>query len=201
MLAEVVHEVREQSFGTLSMTARMRSNGFVFRSVAAGAGIVAGTMIVVGMLTSCIGASDNKPAGEAATVAAGRRCPVTVPRKRITVADQSFNYGNESLRVELWPHGKLVAGPLADGSLFAQVHPDGSIEAKLGWWRGVPGRLTVEGQMLNDPSKRLRVDVPEGYGDRGFQPSGLVFPADGCWRVVGSVGAAQLAFVVLVIKP
>jgi hypothetical protein len=31
----------------------------------------------------------------------------------------------------------------------------------------------------------------------GFQPTGLVFPTDGCWRVVGSAAGARLAFVVL----
>jgi hypothetical protein len=37
-----------------------------------------------------------------------------------------------------------------------------------------------------------------GYGSRGFQLSGLVFPIVGCWKVVGTLRRARLAFVVKV---
>ena len=46
----------------------------------------------------------------------------------------------------------------------------------------------------------IRAHVPAGYGPRGFQPTGLVFPTVGCWRVVGQVGDARLTFVVKVSK-
>ena len=39
-------------------------------------------------------------------------------------------------------------------------------------------------------------DVPGGYGDTGFQVSGLKFPTAGCWQVAGTVGGKTLTFVV-----
>jgi hypothetical protein len=76
--------------------------------------------------------------------------------------------------------------------------PDGSIVAKLGWWRAVEGRLSIAGQRLDAAAPPLRADVPAGYGSSGFQATGLTFPTPGCWRVIGSAGRASLTFVVLV---
>jgi hypothetical protein len=114
------------------------------------------------------------------------------------VSGEGFNHGNESLAVALWPHGTLVAGDLPDGSRYAEIKPDGSIEAKLGWWREVEGRLTIEGERLDARAAPLRADIPAGYGPSGFQATGLIFPTRGCWKVVGRVGRARLSFVVRV---
>jgi hypothetical protein len=115
-----------------------------------------------------------------------------------TAAPEQPNYGNSALRVALWPRGRLVAGPLPDGSSYAAINPDGSIEAKLAWWRTVAGQLSIEGERLDKQASPLGADIPDGYGDTGFQPTGLVFPTPGCWRVIGTVAEARLAFVVLV---
>jgi hypothetical protein len=79
-------------------------------------------------------------------------------------------------------------------------HGDRSIEAKLGWWRGEEGVLAVAGERLDAAAPPLRAHVPAGYGPSGFQPTGLTFPATGCWRVTGRVGHARLEFVVRVRK-
>jgi hypothetical protein len=76
----------------------------------------------------------------------------------------------------------------------------GSIYAKLGWWRGVRGKVSVGGRRLDAPAPPLRADVPAGYGPLGFQASGLTFPTVGCWRVTGSLGGARLSFVVRVVR-
>jgi hypothetical protein len=113
-----------------------------------------------------------------------------------------FNYGSDRLRAQLyWPRGLLKAGTLPDGGSMATIQADGSIYLKLGWWRGVRGRLVITGRRLDRPG-RLRADVPptESYGNRGFIPSGIVFPSTGCWRVVGALGPARLVFVVKVTK-
>jgi hypothetical protein len=128
---------------------------------------------------------------------AAQACPVTLPNRVAPHAD--FNYGNAKLRAQLnWADGVLRAGVLPDGGSVATVQPDGSIWAKLGWWRGVPGRLVIAGRRLDAPAPPLRADVPTGYGSTGFQATGLEFPTVGCWRVVGRQGSAKLVFVVRV---
>jgi hypothetical protein len=126
---------------------------------------------------------------------------VTLPGGPTPAGAEGFNYGNGALATSLWPKGRLVAGRLPDGGYYAEIDPDdGSIHAKLGWWRGRQGRLRIDGRRLGRPARRLRASVPSGYGLSGFQPSGVVFPTTGCWRVRGRVGDASLTFVVRVTK-
>ncbi len=81
-----------------------------------------------------------------------------------------------------WSDGVLRAGRLPGGGFDAVVAPDGSIYAKLGWWRGVAGRFRITGQRLDPPAPPLRVSLHvESYPTVGFIPSGLTFrrPAAG----------------------
>jgi hypothetical protein len=132
-------------------------------------------------------------------------CRVTVPNRTVRpgagFTAAGFNYGNAYLRAHLyWPRGVLVAGVLPNGGAMAIVNRDGSIRAKLGWWRGLPGRLTITGRRVDRRAPPLRADIPSGYGSRGFQPSGLTFSTIGCWQVVGKLGRARLSFLVKVAK-
>ena len=141
--------------------------------------------------------------GGAAT--ARSACPVTRPGPTHSTRPNdfsaaAFNYGTRLLRVQLWPKGTLVAGVLPDGGAWATVNADGSIAAKLGWWRGASGKLVIRGRRLDAPAPTLRTHIPVGYGARGFQPSGLTFPTPGCWRITGAVGRGRLTFVVRVVK-
>jgi hypothetical protein len=140
----------------------------------------------------------------ASTTNASGACPVTRPNWTVPpgagFVAAGFNYGNADLRAQIWPNGTLVAGILPDGGAMAIINPDGSIWAKLGWWRGVPGKLVIRGRRLDASAPPLRADVPNGYGSLGFQATGLIFPTVGCWRVVGRVGRARLTFVVKVTK-
>jgi hypothetical protein len=137
-----------------------------------------------------------KPAGAPIT----GRCPVTIPDDHVRTYAGEFNHGDRSLAVLLWPKGRLVAGP-PDGSTWGEVRPDGTIYAKLGWWRGADGgQLRIEGERLDGRAPPLRADIPHGYGPTGFQATALLFPTTGCWRVVATAGDARLEFVSTVRK-
>jgi hypothetical protein len=152
-------------------------------------------------LTLAVGAGKSEPAS---TSNANGSCPVTLPNRTVRpgagFTAAGFNYGNAYLRVHLWPHGTLTAGILPDGGAMAIINANGAISAKLGWWRGVPGKLEIRGRRLDGFAPPLRANVPDGYGSLGFQATGLTFSTVGCWQVVGKVGRARLTFVVRATK-
>lgn len=148
------------------------------------------------------------PLAESLGAAKRQRCPVTLPEKGLVPKEVArfggaeFDYGNANLRVRLWPHGTLVAGRLPGGGSMATIGRDGSISAKLAWWRGesprlVGHKLVVTGRRLDARAGPLRAD---GYGSLGIQPTGPTFPTVGCWRVTGRQGPVSLTFVVDVRK-
>jgi hypothetical protein len=139
-----------------------------------------------------------QPRAAAPVVEAGEACPVTLPDAKPPFEGRDFNYGNRWLGAALWRNGRLVGS--RGGQTWGQIMRDGSISAKVGWWRAVAGGLTIQGERLDGPAPPLRASVPAGYGIRGFQATGLTFPTVGCWWVVGSVAGHDLDFVVRVTK-
>jgi hypothetical protein len=162
-------------------------------------GLIA-VLLIAGGLTGC---GDDQPAGPAATTAAATtaRCPVTLPRDvgPPGVSPDDFfgwasSYGNGRLWVGgLWPGGVIDAGP-------EYVAEDGSVGMKFGWWRAAPGKLVITGRRLDAPAPPARGIAPDGYGDTGFQASGVEFPTEGCWEVTGALPTTRLTFVTLVVK-
>ena len=118
-------------------------------------------------------------------------CPITHPNGSLPPGSTfgSEFHGNGSIWVGVWDANVVVWKPAADGS----------VTAKFGWWRGVPGKLEIEGRRLDAAAPPLVGPVPDGYGDSGFQSSGITFPTPGCWQVTGRVGDASLIFVTLVL--
>jgi hypothetical protein len=96
----------------------------------------------------------------------------------------------------LWPDGTVSFRKGGPG----QVLPDGALAMKLPWQRGIRGKLAIRGRRLDAPAAPLRADIPDGYGDIGFQATALIFPTPGCWEVTGKVGNAELTFVTRVLK-
>jgi hypothetical protein len=122
-------------------------------------------------------------------------CPVTIPNGSSPpgVSPDLSRHGNGALWVDLWPNNRILADPRF-------VSSDGSISMKFPWWRGVPGKLTIEGFRLDASAPPIEAQVSPFYGETGFQPSGILFPSEGCWQITGRVGEASLTFVTLVIK-
>ena len=123
-------------------------------------------------------------------------CPTTEPNGSQPPGEsvESPDYfGNGQLWTNLWPDGITRIDP-------DQVLPDGRLGMKFPWWRVISGKLTIEGQRLDGTAPTLEADVPDGYGDTGFQVSGIIFPGEGCWQVTGKVSEALLTFVTQVVK-
>ena len=95
-----------------------------------------------------------------------------------------------------WPEGTVIFAREGPGFIGS----DGSLSMKWPWWREVSGKLTIEGRRLDTPAPPLRAEIPDGYGEIGFQPSTIIFSQEGCWEITGTVGHAQLTFVTLVVK-
>jgi hypothetical protein len=124
-------------------------------------------------------------------VAAVDPCPITRPNgsKPPGPTFGAEFHGNGSIWIGLW-HSNVVVW---------DAEPGGTITVKFGWWRGAHGKVRIEGRRLDAPGPPLVGHVPDGYGDSGFQSSGITFPSAGCWQVTGHVGEASLTFVTLVL--
>jgi hypothetical protein len=131
---------------------------------------------------------------------ASATCPVTLPNREPPQAAALKAVppippvwdGNGKLWVKLWPRGVMVATP-------ATTAPDGSFAFKIPWWRATTGTLAITEVRLDAHAPRIRNALGAGYGLTGFEPSGIAFPTQGCWRVTGHVGRASLSFVTLVV--
>jgi hypothetical protein len=128
-------------------------------------------------------------------------CAVTAPNG-IAAGEghEAGSFGHARLSVVpfgLWPNGTVIFKP--GGAGF--VEPDGALTMKFGWRRAVSGRLTIEGRRIDaTAAPPLRSEVPDGYGERGFQPTCLIFPTPDCWEVTGRVGEAKVTFVTRVTR-
>lgn len=131
-------------------------------------------------------------------------CPVTGPDRFAPTGEGGIPFERDAshrkpaLRVGLWPDGTVVFAPGGPGS----IEPDGSLGMKFPWWKeeGLSGKLKIHGRRLDAAAPPLRASIPEGYGDTGFQATGLIFPTEGCWEVTGEVGNTRITFVTRVVR-
>jgi hypothetical protein len=138
-------------------------------------------------------------AASSLTIDDAARCPVTKPGKAPSeIGDRMFGGGSAVGNGDLWVGGLGPDGVIPADARF--VESDGSIGWKFGWWRIAPGKLAISGSRLDAVAPPLRASVPDGYGQQGFQASGVYFPTGGCWEVTGAVGDSELTFVAFVIR-
>ncbi len=127
-------------------------------------------------------------------------CPVTTPNGQNPPDENPSDlyFGDGQLTTVLWPEGTVT---LVDGGP-GEISQDGTLSMKFPWWRGdgVRGKLSITGRRLDGGAAALRASVPEGYGETGFQASGLIFAGPGCWEVTARAGGASLTFVTLVVR-
>lgn len=148
------------------------------------------------LLLAVVGCShSDSPAEEEASAAGSatrQECPVTKPNGKAPPGEAASprHHGSGRLWTILY-YPTLVATE-------RNIQPDGSIEEKFPWWRGVQGELTIQGERIDGAASAVRADIPPGYGDIGFQATSIIFSTEGCWRVTGTVGGESLSFVVLV---
>jgi hypothetical protein len=131
------------------------------------------------------------------------RPQVTIPNGSSPPAMEGAN-GNEIEVRRVFNHGNgaLWVSLPADGTLKCDVERDGTLRIKFPWWRGVPGRLTVEGRRLDAPAAPMRSDIGTvaQIGELGVNPGILFFASEGEWEITGRVGDKSLTFVVRVVK-
>lgn len=170
-------------------------------------GLFTSTWVVSLLLYVSIGCSGTPSTNQvrSSELDAPLRCKVTLPNGSQppvphfggTVEYSSPSRGSHDKRVEgSHGNGRLWVVLPPDGKLLVTPERDGSLGGKFPWWRGVRGHLTIWGRRLDAPGSPTRVSVPEGYGETGFQSSGVYFPSEGCWEITGSAGDAELTFVV-----
>jgi len=142
------------------------------------------------------GGSTGSPGGPGRTLPlaeALRACPVTLPNGSPPPGggrDPSY-FGAGGLWTVLWARGLIVVPP-------DDIGRDGTLGMKFPWWRGpgVRGYLHITGEEVGSGLPvRART---AGYGRTGFNASAIYFPTEGCYRVTGRAGEAELTFVNLV---
>jgi hypothetical protein len=153
-------------------------------------------LATLGILMACVRtlqSTQSPKTPESSTLSIGStatpfQCPVTPyskqkPPDSHTASFTETWYGNDALWAGLAPiyKGRWYAGPKG---------------VKVLWYRSVSGPLTVEGRRLDAEAPELQADIPEGYGNSGYQASGLIFSSAGCWEVTGRVADQALHFVV-----
>src|SRR5712691_8496846 len=143
------------------------------------------------LLAVSIGCTTTTPSsGQGSNLTPRPPCRVTLPNRNkppgTGSAESPGSHGN----------GKLWTVFPANGKLLITPDKDGRLQEKFPWWRAVRGRLTIRGRRLDAPADPLKAWIPGGYGETGFQATGIIFPSEGCWEITGRVGDSELTFVV-----
>lgn len=172
------------------------------------AGLLAVTAMAI-VTASCSSASRSIATSSASPAASSQAhlavpasCPVTRPSPRASPPPQLHAIDNFTFYLHGWyGNSALWVGVPVRGVLPA-VHPYGTAWAsewgtKFVWWPIMHGTLTITARRLDGPSAGFHSQLsnPGHIGRARFIPSGLIWPAPGCWQVTGSVSGHSLTFV------
>ncbi len=103
---------------------------------------------------------------------------------------------NEEIAVGNPSEGRIVFRPGGGGF----VTEDGWLGWKVLWNRFVKGRIHIEGHRIDGDAPPLRAVLAPTIEDIGIQPSYLVFPTTGCWKINARIKSEPLSLVVRVEK-
>jgi hypothetical protein len=159
----------------------------------------------ISLLTGC---ADRGAAPNRASASAGGQprfhCALTRPNGLAPPGEggRPSDFGSGGLWTELPLDGVLAISasrPRAPGTVFGEVHRDGSLTTKFPWWGAKrAGRtLVVTGRRLDAYAKPLRTRIEPGFTSAPhFWASRITFSAPGCWAVTAAAGRETLSFVV-----
>ena len=105
-------------------------------------------------------------------------------------------FGTGTIWVSLWRDGTVTFRQGGPGF----VEPDGALKMKFFWLLATDGPLSVSGKRLDGKAPALRSEIPTGFVGAGFQPSYLIFPTPGCWRITAQANGSELSFVTRVVN-
>jgi len=125
-------------------------------------------------------------------------CPVTRPASGEAIPQEVFDSiaSGASMPFER----SDLKGWYGNDVLWVNIHSQGAKRSeKFAWERLGRGSLTITALRVDAQAPPATAHIPNGYGDTGFQASGIDFPSAGCWEVVGTLAGKQLRFVVRVL--
>jgi len=134
------------------------------------------------------------PPSVAAAEAAG--CPVTLPASA-WIPDLARFTPLPASRFTWYGDTTTLAVDLPIDGVYRIQAGEPTLGAKIAWWRYQRGDLSITARRL-DGTAEVRTTNTAGYGDIGFNPSGVEFTSEGCWRITGSLPAHELTFVMFV---
>jgi hypothetical protein len=155
------------------------------------------TVVVAGLFSQLISGVSGQSGNCAVTSPNHDRPPDSVLLKAAqpTLRATTPIHGNGVIWTHLWPEGTVVFSKGGPGFVLA----DGSLKMKFLWVMATDGPLTVEGRRLDGTAGPLRTEMSDGFIGRGFQPSYLIFPTEGCWEVTARANGSALSFVTKVV--
>ena len=113
-------------------------------------------------------------------------------------------HGRGSISVSLGSKATWVASDdpqtRPEGTMVAQRRPDGSIYAKILWYRSkrAYGRFRITGRERTTQARARLNGVDESHTSP-IVPSSLIFSEPGCWRITARAGKGRLRFTIRVV--